>query len=214
VLQLCDAIYGVILRPRTSDKFFGVSLAQYISAKSAYDITFCGSTIFRPFEKVWKSWTLAKCKFFIWLVLEDRCWTADHLEMSGLSYLAACLLCDQEDENINHLLVSCVFSRQFWFHLLQQLGLAGLCPSPSEDNLDEWWSSSINQVDGPRKIDFNSLVILGAWAIWRHRNDCVFKGISHNLSSVLGLAEDDLNLWCMARAKGLSVLTAFAPAGL
>jgi hypothetical protein len=34
------------------------------------------------------------------------------------------------------------------------------------------------------------------------------------LSSVVGLADDDLNLWCMAGAKGLSVLTAYAPAGL
>jgi hypothetical protein len=39
-----------------------------------------------------------------------------------------------------------------------------------------------------------------------HRNDCIFKGIAPNLSSVLGLAEDDLSLWCMAGAKGLSMM--------
>jgi hypothetical protein len=203
----------VILRPGTSDKFFWrFSISRQYSAKSAYDITFCGSTIFRPFERVCKSWAPAKRKFFMWLVLQGRCWTADRLRR-GLPHPTACPLCDQEDKNINHILVSCVFTRQFWFHLLLWLGLAALCPSPSEDSLDEWWSSSVNLVDGPRKIGFNSLVILGAWAIWRHRNDCVFKGISPNLSSVLGLAETDLILWCMTRAKGLSMLSALAPAG-
>jgi hypothetical protein len=52
---------------------------------------------------------------------------------------------------------------------------------------------------------------LGAWASWRHCNDYVFKGISPNLSSVLGLAVADLNLWSLAGAKGLSMLLAFAP---
>jgi hypothetical protein len=58
VLQLCDAISGVVLHPGTSDKFFWrFSSSRQYSAKSAYDIiiTFCGSTIFMRFERVWKS---------------------------------------------------------------------------------------------------------------------------------------------------------------
>jgi hypothetical protein len=29
-----------------------------------------------------------------------------------------CLLCDQQEETIVHLLVSCVFAREFWFKIL------------------------------------------------------------------------------------------------
>jgi hypothetical protein len=61
--------------------------------------------------------------------------------------------------------------------------------------------TSVDLVDGPHRKGFNSLVILGAWAIWRHRNDCVFKRVAPNLSSVLGLAEGDFSLWCVAGAK-------------
>jgi hypothetical protein len=104
----------------------------------------------------------------MWLVLQDRCWTADRLMKRGLPHPTACLLCDQEDENINHILVSCVFSRQFWFHLLQRLGLGALSPSPSEDSLDEWWSS----------IDFNPLVILGVGYLATPQRLCLQGGLS------------------------------------
>lgn len=44
--------------------------------------------------------------FFLWLVAHDRCWTADHLTRHGLPHPARCPLCDQEEETINHLLIS------------------------------------------------------------------------------------------------------------
>ena len=47
----------------------------------------------------------------------------------GLPHPAHCPLCDQEDETVQHLLTSCVFARQFWFYILQLLGLTNLVPS-------------------------------------------------------------------------------------
>jgi hypothetical protein len=37
-----------------------------------------------------------------------------------------CPLCDQEDETMNHLLISCVFTRIFWYMLLRKFGLHAL----------------------------------------------------------------------------------------
>jgi len=54
----------------------------------------------------------------------------------------------------------------------------------------------------------NSLVILGAWSIWRHRNDCVFNGAAPNVHMVLALAGDEAHCWSLAGAKGISLLTA------
>jgi hypothetical protein len=30
----------------------------------------------RPGEKIWKTWAPTKCRFFMWLVAHNRCWTA------------------------------------------------------------------------------------------------------------------------------------------
>jgi hypothetical protein len=48
-----------------------------------------------------------------------------------------------------------------------------------------------------------SLVILGAWSIWRHKNDCVFNGITPNVNMVLGLAREEAHWWSLAGAKGI-----------
>jgi len=57
------------------------------------------------------------------LVAHDRCWIADHLARRGLPHPDRCPHCDQAEESINHLLLSCVFAREFWFKLLKRVGL-------------------------------------------------------------------------------------------
>jgi hypothetical protein len=38
---------------------------------------------------------------------------------------------------INHLLVSCVFSHQVWFNILQRVGLQGLSSQPEDISFDD-----------------------------------------------------------------------------
>ena len=53
------------------------------SAKSAYEIQFCGQT-FSNFPKlIWKAWATPRIKFFLWLLLQDRVWTAARLQLRG-----------------------------------------------------------------------------------------------------------------------------------
>jgi hypothetical protein len=71
---------------------------------------------------------LEELGFFMWLVTHNKCWMVDPLARRGLQYPPRCPLCDQEGETINYLLVACVYSRQFWFGLLQRVGLLNLSP--------------------------------------------------------------------------------------
>jgi hypothetical protein len=43
-------------------------------------------------------------------------------------------------ESINHLLVGCVFTRHFWFVVLQRVGLAALALQLKDVCFDDWWS--------------------------------------------------------------------------
>jgi hypothetical protein len=123
------------------------------------------SPVLTHFIRIWKSWALPKCRFFLWLVANKRCWTADRLAKRGLNHPEKCLLCDQEEENIDHLLVQCSFAREFWYLLLRKFGLHSLAPQPTTNSFLGWWEVVGGAVHGLTKKGLNSLIILGAWTL-------------------------------------------------
>jgi hypothetical protein len=209
LMSLCELLAEVSLQSGVPDKhIWRLSSSGTYSAKSAYNAMFQGSIPFGPWECIWKSWAPNKCRFFLWLVAHNHYWTTDRLARRNLPHLDRCPLCDQEEETIHHLLVTCIFSHQLWCILLQHVGLAGMSPQPSEASFDEWWRRVISSATSTLKGGLNSLLMLGAWTLWRHRNDCVFNGVSPRLSTALAMAMEEAWAWCMAGAKGLSLLTA------
>jgi hypothetical protein len=83
-----------------------------------------------------------------------------------------------------------VFSRQFWFLLLQRIGLAALSPQPSDMIFQEWWRVAAGQVNDTIKKGLNTLINLGTWTLWRHGNKCIFYGKSPRLFRALIMAGD------------------------
>jgi len=147
----------------------------------------------------------------MWLVAHNRCWTADCLAKRGLPHPDRCSLRDQAEETIDHLLVSCVFSRQVWYNILHKVGLQGLSPQPGNNSFDAWWVNTNSGIDEQTKKGLNSIIILGAWSIWNHHNHCVFDGSQPSLSSVLVAVKDELLLWSLAGAWRISNLLALEP---
>ena len=98
-----------------------------------------------------------------------------------------------------------------WFNLLQGLGLQALAPGLDDKVFDDWWENLSNKLSGQVQKEVNSLVILGAWNLWNHRNRCVFDGAIPNLNSLLSETREDLHQWAMAGARGVSFILALAP---
>jgi hypothetical protein len=119
---------------------------------------------------------------------------------------AVCPLSDQAGETVQHILVACVFSRQVWAVILHKLGLGSLAPQPSVNNFSGWWCKAIKGLPKDTKKGLNSLIILGAWEIWKHRNHRVFEGGSPCIQFVLQNVREECGLWCSAGARGLSRL--------
>nr|XP_034601699.1 uncharacterized protein LOC117862274 [Setaria viridis]XP_034601700.1 uncharacterized protein LOC117862274 [Setaria viridis] len=204
-LALWDILEEVELQQDMPDKhIWRLSSSGGYIASSAYDALFQGAILFNPYERIWTSWAPPKCRFFMWLVAHRHYWTADRLAKRGPPHPEHCPLCDQGEEGIQHLLVGCVFARQFWFQLLQQVGLATLAPQPTDISFEDWWEKVELMVGGDMRAGLNSLIILRGWTIWRLRNDCVFNGASPSVATALILAKDEAQLWSMAGAKGLS----------
>jgi hypothetical protein len=154
-----------VLQPEVEDKHvFSIATDGKYSAKSAYEGLFVGSTFFGHYHLVWKTWAPPKCWFFLWLAANKRCWTANRLAKRGLD---SCLLCDQEAETLDHILVSCVFTRVFWFNLLKPFGFERLVPQLGLSSFMIWWEQISGTITGLPGKGLNSLVALGVWIVWK-----------------------------------------------
>jgi hypothetical protein len=121
----------------------------------------------------------------------NRCWTADRLARRGLEHPERCPWCDHEEENMQHLLISCAFARTVWFSVLRMASLQQYAPGSSDSFFVEWWRQATRQIPRQSRKGFNSLVVLVAWSIWKHRNMCVFEGASPSWDSIMSNVKDE-----------------------
>jgi hypothetical protein len=77
-------------------------------------------------------------KFFLWLAIHGRLWTAERWKRHGLQDDDACVLCGQLPETIDHLLLSCVYAREVWWRAFHHIHLQHLVPL-ADDELRPWW---------------------------------------------------------------------------
>ncbi|WVZ65336.1 hypothetical protein U9M48_014716 [Paspalum notatum var. saurae] len=67
---------------------------------------------------VWKARVPPRVRFFAWLALQDRCWTAERRRRHGLQETDDCALCDQTVESMEHLMTKCSFVMEIWYKYL------------------------------------------------------------------------------------------------
>jgi hypothetical protein len=155
------------------------------SSKLAYLALFNDQTCVLGAKEAWKIRAPNEVWFFVWLAVQNRCWTTERLHRHGMHSDSICALCDQPSETIDHLLLACVVSRQIWFiyfgkydlvHLLWQIWLA----TPFT-GVERCVPRTVDpQVAKARRKAFDSLCALVARCIWLHLND-VFLGVLDHL---------------------------------
>jgi len=89
---------------------------------------------------------------------------------------------------------------------LQPINLSQMTPTRSVKNFADWWKNAERRLPKQHRKGFNSLCILGAWILWKHRNACVFEGASPNLQ-VAVQAFKESRLWQFLGAKKLTALS-------
>nr|TKW11472.1 hypothetical protein SEVIR_6G235500v2 [Setaria viridis] len=86
-----------------------------------------------------------------------------------------------------------------------------LTPEPSASRLSKWWWLAISSVPKEVRRGLNSLIILVAWEVWKHRNSCVFENARPFIQEVLRAVHTEGTLWCSAGARKLQELLLRSP---
>jgi hypothetical protein len=178
------------------------------STASAYRAFFSGQHAIPGAKLLHKSRAPAKCKFFIWLALHDRCWTAARRKSHRLQDDDSCALCDQESESITHLLIACPYTREVWFTTLSRWGWGwgGRSPHGAENCLPDWWEAARRKLYKQERRAFDSLVILVSWNIWLERNARIFSRRHASPSELRMRILEHLADWSSAGFQSISIL--------
>lgn len=57
---------------------------------------------------------LPKAGVFLWLVFHKRCITMDRLKRLGVVGPTRCVMCEQAEEEVDHLFLSCPIATKCW----------------------------------------------------------------------------------------------------
>jgi hypothetical protein len=146
---------------------------QY-SAASAYEIQFLGRVERNELAKTWKIKAEGKIKFNMWLIIQNRLWTADRLLKRGWPHDDKCCLCDQILETAYHLVLDCPFAKEVWneFRLQEPTVVQAASNSLS---IKDWWEEVQTRCTGPTKKRSITTAAYVIWNIWNERNRRIFK---------------------------------------
>jgi hypothetical protein len=152
---------------------------------------------------IWKAWAPPRCKVFIWLLLQNRLWTAVRLQLREWKSNYFCALCERNVETASHLFIECPYSREIWMMIASWSACTKLAP-PNwiRDDVEEWF---LNMMDLGSKMA-HTLAILTLWSIWKQRNDVICRDLRKSMQALFSEIKDTCSTWSYAGGKVLSPL--------
>jgi hypothetical protein len=106
----------------------------------AYIAQFNGRMSSAASKLIWKQWAPSKCKHCAWLLLQNRIWTADWLQIRQWPNKYFCQLCYRNLETTQHLFKDYPFMRHIWERVLGRLNCNKIDQTHDENvPLLDWW---------------------------------------------------------------------------
>jgi hypothetical protein len=176
-------------------------------ASSAYSVQFHGRIREPHLDRVWRVRAEGNAKFFLWLLLQNRHWTAERLRARRLPHDDCCCFCDQEFETAAHLAINCSFAKEVWSHFQHDNSRAVLMANRSF-TLTAWWKKlTRGKKDARHKKDIMASAYI-IWHIWKERGRQVFQNASLPVLAIVAMIKADLELVSLAKRGPEGVITA------
>ncbi|XP_037418890.1 uncharacterized protein LOC119283440 [Triticum dicoccoides] len=155
------------------------------AARRFYKFCFRNVKAHKTYHWLWKSKVTVKIKVFGWLLLSDRLNTRDMLKRRhyNVGDDLSCLLCGHAQEDVDHMILNCPFSKHCWSRL-------GMNPEQHTTRLP-WLETAKKNWNKPM---FMEAFIQASWSIWKERNDKLFRQINPSYNSWLDRFKTDFGL--------------------
>ena len=111
--------------------------------------------------------------------------------------------CDQAEESIQHLLVSCVCARHVWIVVLQKLGFILRAPQANTNSFSSWWCQAIKIC---QRKSGKASILSSSWWHGKYGSTRMNVFLMAWQSYRLQVVADECVLWCSAGAKDLQEL--------
>ncbi|OIS98531.1 putative ribonuclease h protein, partial [Nicotiana attenuata] len=187
------------------------------SIKESYDLITHQDTQIEEnnldYKWIWKSNTLNKLKYFMWLLTLNRLPTATFLAKRNICTSDICTICGTEKENIKHMLFYCTHSKEIW----RQCHIEHNYP-PSDNELSTfyWLKHQLNSNKRYNQyITWPVFLPFLLWYLWTTRNEKIFHKSSPypNISKVINSTQEFLFLsnWNPIRTPKRTILIKWQP---
>lgn len=207
-VQLWNALSNVELHQDREDNIiWKFNPNVKFTTGSAYRAQFIGATVTNFNCLIWKVWAPPKCKFFAWLAIQNRIWTADRLQARRWPNNGVCALCRHSPESGVHLFQDCRYTRRIWEGIATWLSNEQLRPSAwvPADSVQSWWDN-MDHTPSMARRGLRSIIMLVCWEIWKERNARIFEHKESATAQLLQKIKDEARVWVMAGAKHVSNL--------
>lgn len=142
-IQLLHLQHVIANTPRditTEDTFrWPCETSGNYTARSTYERLYQGLVRSSTATCIWRGWATLKCKIFARLAMLYRVWMFDSGARHGLQHApSACYTCLHEEDNVDHILVQCVYAREVWHQCFLALQV-NVEIRDGVDTFKEWW---------------------------------------------------------------------------
>ncbi|XP_021974532.1 uncharacterized protein LOC110869599 [Helianthus annuus] len=197
-LHQIEAVRSTIQLENRNDKWIWTySGDRVFSVSSTKEMLNRFATPFYPYD--WAKWVPKKVNIFGWRGVQDRLSTMVGLKKRGLLATdPVCTLCGERDEDADHLFIFCYAAAVLWHKVSNWCKVQQIFAHSIKD-LFEFYKSA--HLDEPKRVYLQSIILATCWAIWKARNEKIFKGKHVNIEGTFGEMQTMTFLWIKNRAK-------------
>ncbi|KAK1306655.1 hypothetical protein QJS10_CPA10g01513 [Acorus calamus] len=166
-------------------------------------------------REIWRIKIPLKAKFFLWLMYQDKLLTRGYRAKWAPLADASCLMCREELETSNHLMLHCPAITQIWNRLAAASDVVFALTS-----MEDLWRSGKRRSDKRDKSAkakiFQILIPAVAWSYWLSRNHLVFRGTPGYVENIWESVVSFIRSWgtLCAGAKSVNLVRERSVKGL